>query len=503
MLAKHLLNPTTNRIIADLDNTASMSSIVMRDLIDNAGRMTQAYQRDPHEGKEEAIEQNVTTLIWGFGIRYLKKLFDSTSKQLANKGMGNIHLPELNMALLDKGPQQLTEAVIQKYTPADSPLRTHLTDLIQNKKGLIPAYQSANVLKFGVATFLPVLLIAFGIPTLKQWMTRNKLQEEKKALPQSVPPSFGSLYPQRIRAPKNFQPFSQRLQISPESQQTASSPRFSGMNPLNGMYHLLQNERANTLLIDGTISGGRTYKARNIYERLEILFSEAMVIYFLFFAATPIQSTIQKSIDRIFGIHTQLEFQGLKKIYDTYSPQGQTLLKHLQAIEQEFGTFQSFQGLKSSKTKEILAAFEKQVVPKARDYIHNGLTDHLLFDLAQHCDLIPTKKTPDGKIRLDITQKIQTDTMYRLGQNLKRLVTLAEGKGQAQAHGSGLRTLIKQSLVGKLGAFGLTIAICTAFLGWIIPKAKQQITYTLTGKDQFPGRLNDGERQDFLSVHYP
>ncbi len=506
-LAKALLNPSTNRVIADLDNTASMSSIVMRDLIDNAGRVTQAYRRDSHEGREEAIEQNATTLIWGFGIRYLKQLFDTASKKLAHQGIGNVHLPKLNMTLFDEGPQKLTSAVIKKYTVAHSSTQKHLMDLI-TKKQLLTTYQSANVIKFGVATFLPVVLIAFGIPTLKQWITRNKLQDEKlenfekqKKLKNQ---SIFNFNPQisLLRKPKTFQQFHQKANFS--AYKTSSThPKFSGINPMNYMYHLLQNERANTLLIDGTISGGRTYKARNIYERLEIIFSEMAVIYFLFFAATPLQKSIQKILDKTLGIHTQLEFQGLKHIHDTYGKNAQNLIDHFKLIEQEMGSFKSFEG-QTNKAEVIktLAEFETNTVSKARDYTHTGSKGHLLFDLAQRCHFIPTLKTPEGKIVLDLTHPIKTDDIYRLGQHVKQLIQSAEEKGFTLGASIDLQRLIKKSLVGKFGAFGLTTGICTAFLGWIIPRSKQKITHWLTGKDQFPGLLNQGERQDFLSVGY-
>lgn len=466
-----LLHPAVNRLLTTLDDNTSMASVVLRDGMDNVGRAHQAFQRNSHDGRERVIEENLTTLIWGFGIRFMKdRVYDPIARRL-----GLAH-PAFDMALLKDGPQKLTPKIVRQFAPHDKPL----LDLV-SQPALQKVYHRSNVAKFLVSTGIPILLIAFGIPTFNQWLTRRKLAQEK-ARPAEIrdglatragqPASAGA----PLQRPALYQHFHERQSVSKTCRY--GHPMFAGLGDrlAVGVSQLLQNERANTLLVDGVISGGRTLKARNRFERLEVVFQEGAIIFFLYYAQALIQRFVERWMDRLSGSVTGMGFGELKHLRETFGDDAARLL----ARQRE--SLAPFRGwLKEAAMPE---AFEAELVKTARQAVASGQSDNLLLELARRAGKIPVVQTAEGRILPDLTRKIEAEGIFKTAQHLDRLAQAVE------AQSGGLQTLLGRSMTGKFLAFLLSSGICTLFLGYLIPRTKQWITYKLTGSKEFPGIMN-------------
>lgn len=427
----NLVSPLIIKTLLKMEDTSSMAAIVTRDMVDNAGRVTQAYKRDINDGKERLIEENLTTLIWGFGIGFIKKfLFNPLAKKFTA-----VRHPNFNLTLLNDGVQKLTPELVSKFAPSD----THLMKLASDS-ALQKTYKLMGSLKFFIATGIPIALISFGIPTINQAMTKKRLRKqyfEKQKhlyLNNNQPLKQASVF-------KNFQ---------------AGGVKFSG-NWVNSLSKVVENDRLNTLLVDGTISGGRTYKARNKYEKLEVIFQEAGIIFFLYYAADYIQDKLSGLVDKYKHTTSNLSFQSIKTL-----------------TSNDLNTLSTVQ-------LEILETLdEKTLVQK----IHNALLSpkssspqfNAIVDLSQQQGFIPINNKT-----LDITQKIDTNAIKNLTGEIKKIKALS---GNTK---SGIEALLKNSFRYRVGTFLIANALCAVSLGWVIPKLKQEITRQLTGSDQFPG----------------
>jgi hypothetical protein len=261
----------------------------------------------------------------------------------------------------------------------------------------------------------------------------------------------------------------------------------------------LQNERMNTLLVDGTISGGRIYKARNWQERAEIIFREGSIITFLYFAQKAIQDFIT---GRLIQNHSQLGFDSTKYLRDRYKNNAaqftkdftsafnelnphynKTLLKQLKAQEGQQG-LQFWKNLLGdrNKLKQLQKnhyQMEKTLISQIQDYFLNEAASNgkpnLIFETAKHCGWIPTK-LQNGKQYLDLSKKIDVEPIWNLITHLEQV----SGKPQ-------LANLLKKAIRGRAAAWVLSNAICTFFLSYLCPVIQHKITYWRTGKNFFPG----------------
>lgn len=487
MVAPLLFNPKVTHILSKLDDSTSMFSIAMRDGVDNTGRTIMEYKRSPHGGRERLIEEVLTTLIWGFGINILKnKVYDPIFRKNTP-----IKFPDADMSLLAKeSTQHLTTEMAQKFEAAFPKAYEGLTEMVTSP-AMKKWYHASNVGKFMFCTGIPVLLISLGIPTLNQWLTRKKLSQENTALDLNQNPQFGN---PSFAKPSLFQIFDEAQSGKP----TLGGPvQFAGALgsgatlAAEGISHLLQNERANTLVVDGMLSGGRFYKGRNPVEKAEIAFRELSIIGFLYYAQRPIQNFFQKQFDKYFGTFSRIDFTGLAHLKEQFkTPTEGTIGRNL---SDEFKT--SFQSLSekikatnpnlvesilksSTADKEVEAA----LVQVIREYAISGAKDNLILETAKKCNWIPTLSHEGAGSILDVTKKIQTEPILHFIESLTGLTQKLETNGLGA-----LEKLLTKSYGGRVGAFVAANAVCALFLSYICPKLQHYITYKITGKDHFPG----------------
>jgi hypothetical protein len=214
----------------------------------------------------------------------------------------------------------------------------------------------------------------------------------------------------------------------------------------------LQNERMNTLLVDGVISGGRIWKARNWQERSEIIFREGSIIAFLYFGQRMLQEQMTKMlkggsninfdatrfINRLYGdSETKVNGQTVNDLFfkhfkdakaDLHEVFGSDL-KNLNALNEMNGSaFWKNLWTEAGRAK-IRAAqqthfeMEQKLVDKIQQYFMankaGNVKHNLILEAAKECGWIPTF---NGQIESEKALKqILADKLNKTGQNLMNL----------------------------------------------------------------------------------
>jgi hypothetical protein len=518
-----LFNKQFNGFLTKMDDSTSMVSLALRDGVESSGRTVMEYKRDKHGGRERLIEESATMLIWAFGINWMKSLYDWGAKDLLKQ----IDLPDLDTSLLKapqapgkktgpeaffelfKSPsaQTLVDKTGQKLSDTTQPFVTKmgkveayqkLSDIVakQGKK-----YANANMGKFLFATGLPVAAIAFGIPSFNQWYTGKKLEQEQKSktspknssttplettptlkaqpaspfTSQASKPARGftgfqaQAYPPYALPPQagnafTASPFGAALKMA-----QGAKVQFGG-NPLaDGAAALLQNERMNTLLVDGVISGGRIAKARNWQEKVEIMFREGSIIGFLYFGQRIMQNWMTQGLKG----GSELNFDTTRFLHNAYGKTGEQAafdkdfrdaLKNLEKVlGNDVKTFANAQSEKEgykfwknlftqeghqkirSAQKEAYQA-EQKLVQAIQDYfVDNQVGDskhNLIFETAKECGWIPTF---DGK---QTTPKNMSQILKNVGSQFKETFNFMAKSGDDMIQ-TGTNRYISASTAGK------------------------------------------------------
>jgi hypothetical protein len=485
-----MLNQGTNKWLSKLDDSHSMFSIAVRDGVENLGRTGMEWKRNPHGGRERAIEEVLTTLVWGFGINFIKeKLYDPIVRNYTT-----VKFPDMDMQIINKAhPQSLSEKVIHDFATKYPEVYGGLEKVVASPN-LQKWYHASNVAKFLLCTMVPVAVIALGIPTFNQWLTRMLQTKEKEVAQGPKPPQFASGLPS-FKKPSAFQAF----EAAQNPNALAGGPVQFGslgtmaMKGAEAASYFLQNERANTLLVDGSLSSGRFYKGRNWVERLEIAMREATIVFFLFVAQRPVQNFIQKWTDKLFGTHSNIEFDALNHLGKQFKEGGtQAFLNQYQSSRAELvqklaAKLQNGAAEGAMDVSKLLtdpgaySKLEKALVEVIRDEALAGKADNVILEIGKACRWIPTINV-DGKQMLDLTKTMQNKPFASLIQSLDEVAVKL-----GQAEGGALQKLLSKSYNGRVGALILANLFCAAFVSYIGPKVQHWITYKLTGKDAFPG----------------
>ncbi len=603
-----LFNNGFNRFLTKMDDSTSMVSLALRDSVESSGRTYMEFKRDPHGGRERFIEEAATMVIWGFGINWMKKVYDYLAKDVTKA----IDLPDLDTGLLKqaKAPESSQSKLKTYFNPpsaqslvnaegkmkpgiqefikavhnhAGSDVYGKLTNIIedQGKKAL---YNRSNMLKFSFATLIPVAGIAFGIPSFNQWLTQKKLEKAAQAKskqtaspfnqfssqssvssqssaayglnPISTGRSTGFAQPNTVNTALNSpasvpnNPFgASALTAAPFAQASAaplsfarnaaprntSGPvRFGGLMDAPGTIaaSLLQNERANTLLVDNIISGGRIAKARNWQERLEITLREVSIIICLYWGQQFLQKTF---INWGKNSHSQLSFDATKHLRDKFLlPNGPLAARdfvnqyqnHLDDLAKamELGDRKTLlDTLKNANNPQEAYKLDKGLTKAVLAHFHPNnrtekIANNLFLNLAKECHWIPTfdgqvSNSPNGENAvkkwlqeagqsvktvfsqapeqyapksgkfLDLTKKINSEAMFGFIESMEKAF-VSEGLEKAPQK---LEKVLQKSIRGRAGAWLASNAVCTLLLSYIIPKTQHYMTYRMTGKNYFPG----------------
>lgn len=328
------ISSVTTKVLSALDNEASLYPIWVKDFADNSVRTYMEYNRGGkgahHAGRERAFEEFSTMFVWLGGRKVLNRYM--LDPLIQRYGLD----PKVDMMLLLKNHKQQVPGWIKA-----------------NK----PAYIVANLVRFAIGTVIPVVAIAWGIPTINQAITRHKVAEEERRKKinaggkQPVSWAAGRNFPVSNPArrlvnnqgkmptiPTNrkpaglsahawsISPFPAGYGISPypppsqlwtgyggnAGKRLLQNVRFGQASPLQTVANYINNEFYSNVAIDLGITGGRLAKARNWVDFMEVGIRESSIILFIYFLGDYVKGHLRRFFDNSYNTVTDLTFDSIQ-----------------------------------------------------------------------------------------------------------------------------------------------------------------------------------------------
>lgn len=363
----------TTKIFQQLsDSSGSVVPIAAKDTLSNCA-ITYIYDKkaSKEDGKERAIEEFGTEVIWIGGIPLLKKLFDKTIYKLFKAD------PNFDVRNLKKNASgKLERLEFLAKNAKDAAQKETLENILKSKK-MQNMYKGLYVSKFITATAATLAALS-GLIIYKQKTTQKELEQKfkQKALIENNARKSGQF--DKFFEKKNDVSFGNAL--------TTKMADFM-FNPVKNMS-----------ILDAGITTTRLAQARK-GERLEIGFKEGFQIAFIYLLAKPIQKGLEAISNGIFKKPIKVEYQLLSN---------ENFSKLMKAPDLK----ESIKTLLSKKDDELL------------DYIFNN--DNALTKMLKISGEIPTIKKSDGII--DSLAHIELDDIRESTKNISQLLEVTSTK---------------------------------------------------------------------------
>lgn len=254
-------------------NSDSIVPMAVKDTISNCA-IVHTYKKEggKDDARERAIEEFGTGFVWLFGIPIFKKLIDKLIYPLF-KLNANLDVRTF------ENPDKLNEIKEHLKNSTSSCLDKEKEIFASLNKKSMNAYKNLFVGKFAASTVLSAILLS-KIIKYKQKTTQKRIEDEFQQKKTS-----SILIKNKISKEEN-NTFSKFISKNNESNQIS----FTGSSDL--LKQFMYNDRLNTLILDGVITGTRLKEGRK-GEKKEILLKELFQIFFIYKAATIVQSAFE------------------------------------------------------------------------------------------------------------------------------------------------------------------------------------------------------------------
>ncbi|MBE7707001.1 MAG: hypothetical protein E7Z91_07165 [Cyanobacteria bacterium SIG30] len=274
----------TTKLISELGNSSgSILPIWAKDVAqDSATTLVYSKKGGKHDGKEKAIEEYGTGLVWVCGIPFVKKIFDKTIYKKAKIN------PDFDIRKFKQGAEDSIDYALEKAKKFAVDQVGDLEKIKASKK----LTQGLFIGKFIGATAISMAALG-ALIHLKQKTTEKSIKQ--KLISEKI-------VDDKINVTVNNDEFFSSFKGN--AQKKANNPSFKGLS--NFMY----NPVWNMSILDAAISGTRLTKARK-GERAEVLFKEASAVSFFYLLATPIQKGLEKISEKLFKIPIDLDYKVL------------------------------------------------------------------------------------------------------------------------------------------------------------------------------------------------
>lgn len=359
----------TTKIIQKLsDNSGSVIPIAAKDTLSNCA-ITYIYDKkgSKQDGKEKAIEEFGTEVLWIGGIPLLKKVFDKTVYKFLGAD------PNVDIRKLKKGALDSVEFALSKVKDIDQ--QKALKGVLDN----MALYKKLNIAKFITSTAATLIGLS-ALITYKQKTTNKALEEQyKKKI------KFGNA----VKQYKQINPVYFAINDD-KSKKDKKDVNFKGMG--NFLSGFMYNPVMNMSILDGGITATRLAQGRK-GEKFEIGFKEAFQILFIYCLAQPIQKGLE-------AVSTKV------------------LKKPIEAEYQLLSNEKLSQLLKSEGLKETIEEFVKKDSEEVLNYVYDN--DNALTKMLKISGEIPTVKKSDGVI--DSLAYMDADKIKKGAQNIKKLL---------------------------------------------------------------------------------
>ena len=281
-------------------NGDSVIPIAAKDTLSNCA-ITYIYdkQASKEDGKERAIEEFGTEVVWIAGIPLLKKLFNNTVYKFFN---ADSSFDTRNLRKDANGKLHRLETLLHNVK---DPIQKQTLSNILNNENVQKLYKKLHISRFIFTTGIPLAALA-GLIVYKQKSTQKDLEQKfikKIELQNAVnndiasKPAFGKFDTSK----KNIS--------------------FKG-NPLASfLASYMYNPVKNMQILDGGITTTRLALARK-GERFEVGFKELFQIALIYFLATPIQNGLEFLGNKFFKApikneYSLLSHKNLKEFLNT------------------------------------------------------------------------------------------------------------------------------------------------------------------------------------------
>lgn len=397
----------TTRLIQELsNNSGSVVPIAAKDTLSNCA-ITYIYdkQASKEDGKERAIEEFGTEILWIGGIPLLKKLFDKTVYKFFKAD------PKFDIRNLKENSQGKLDRLEFLAKNAKDASQKQILENILNNPNLQRLYKKLHVAKFIVATAATLGGLS-ALIVYKQKTTQKELENK---------------YKQRLLFENELKNDLSQQKIFSKFLESKKDVSFSG-NAAKFLTDFMYNPVKNMSILDAGITATRLKMGRK-GERFEIGFKEAFQILFIYGLAKPIEKGLEKISKKIFKKPIANEFQLLsnEKLADL---------------------------IKSPDLKDSIQTFMSKKGDDALQYIFN--LDNALIKMLKISGDIPTIKGSDGII--DSFAHIDLENVKNAAGNILELLDACKGKPDANK-------FLKQVKNYKAAAIVLNILIGAAAIG--------------------------------------
>ena len=374
------LSVTTKIFQALGNNKDSLVPTLVKDTACN-GAITYIYDKNASkaDGRERAIEEFGTEVIWIAGIPAVKWLLDKTLYKIKKAD------PNFDVRNLKKAGDSFDRLSYLAENAKDETQKKFLNTL-KNSEGLQKTYKKLHFTKFGIATAIPLALLS-GLIIFKQQTTNKNLEKKiREANNAKKNNPLNSAVENELKKTEAFAAFAgnkqkENKEISFGNKLVQAASQF--------MYNPLKNQS----ILDAGITTTRLAQGRK-GEKGEILFKELFTIGMYYFFAAPIQKGIEAISNKVFKKPISTEFELLSN-------------KNLSKLLKEEGLKESIETLTNLND-------EKQIL----DYVYKN--DNALTKMLKISGDIPTIKGTDGVI--DSFKFLDTADVKKSAKNIQELM---------------------------------------------------------------------------------
>jgi|GEM_PF-2807535 len=471
-------------VFSQLNNPSSLGLFAVKDGVDVTGRVGMAYyegykgktkesiESGKHEARERFIDEFGGSLAWMGGVPIFREIYKKTVFK-ALKLDPEIHLKKILIGL-DKNKK---ESLVQAFAKGIKDSHGH--DLSEAATKI--KYRNTHVGMVLFSTIIPGMTIAYALPKINKSITAKLLGKEKHQSTYDRPEKIGLSQKAAITFAA-FTSFANDKALSFKGRigkLLINTAEGSQISPVNSM-----------LPLDLGISGGRIASyGRKPQERFETAFKEGGIIFFFFVAGDLIKKGLEKTIsgDSLKNIFKNKK---IKKLVPDIKLPNVPIFLDPKVIEDK-----KLEELIKNKTlKSHLKAFphsnEEEMMGFIRKNIKEGFnpetgefTANYVLEAARKSGIIPIEKNKStGKYALNEFKFIETEKLAGVCSNLKQFAGEAGKKDTIH----GIESFLKKAKNYKRAGIILNIAICNAFLGFILPKMQYMLRERMTGSNLFP-----------------
>jgi len=474
------MNITT--VFSKLGDNSSLVPTIIKDSIDNTGRVVMAYKEGAkedkrygrHEARERFIEENTTSLVWLGGIPALKLL----SNKVINKVFGFKHIEKLgkdaqantNLLLLKKDSVQSLSKNIKAIK--DKNITSTTVQEIVDQADIIlknaNSFKKWQIGKFAFATIIPFILIGLKLQEFNQGLTEKLYTKESTDLQNQKQNKPVHNHYKQYSSPV----FSSFIKPLGEKQK----PSFKG--GLGDIaINVFNNPLTNMAILDGSIAIGRMATSRNKAERIEKGIKEAGVIFFIYKGGKSIATMFNKLSEKVFKTPIKLDSKILEdKDFVKYLKS-----KTLEEISEftDLSKFNLSKNQPKTQLKNQKKAVEKTILDFVDDNIANGLENgnfkNITLKAAQKLGLV------------DVIDGVRNPLKYVNTKEIKDLNKDIVDFAQKAIKSGDVDKFVKKAVNLKRASIIANIALCSISTAYLVPKIQYFFREKYTKTAAAPG----------------